>query len=43
MNTLEGKLTNTRIKWYGHILRLNTERIPKKVFNMEVKGPRGLR
>jgi hypothetical protein len=32
MNTLEGKLMNSRIRWYGHVLRMNKERIPKKVW-----------
>jgi hypothetical protein len=38
IKTLKGKLTNNRIKWYGHVLRMNEQRIPKKVFNMKVKG-----
>jgi hypothetical protein len=31
------------MRWYGHVLRMNKERIPKKVSNMKVKGkhPRG--
>jgi hypothetical protein len=31
------------MRWYGHILRMNEERIPNKVLNMTVKGkcPRG--
>jgi hypothetical protein len=37
-NTVEGKLTNNRIAWYGHVLKLNEERTPKKVLNMKVKG-----
>jgi hypothetical protein len=40
---LKGKLINNRIRWYGYILRINKERISKKVLNMKVKGkcPRG--
>jgi hypothetical protein len=43
INTLEGKLTNNRIRWYECVLRINEERFPKKVLNMKVKGkcPRG--
>jgi hypothetical protein len=31
------------MRWYGHILRMNKARIPKKGLNMKVKGkwPRG--
>jgi hypothetical protein len=36
--TVEGKLTNNRMKWYGYILRMNEERISKNVLNMKVKG-----
>jgi hypothetical protein len=25
INTMEGKLTNNRIRWYGHVLRMNEE------------------
>jgi hypothetical protein len=40
---LESKLSNNRIRWYGHILRIKEERITKKVLSMKVKGkhPRG--
>jgi hypothetical protein len=43
LNTLEGKLTNKRMKLYGHIVRMNEERILNYVLNMKVKGkhPRG--
>jgi hypothetical protein len=43
MNTLKGKLTNNRIRWYEYILRINEDRIPKKVSDMKMKGkyPRG--
>jgi hypothetical protein len=27
-NTSEGKLTNSRIRWYRHVLRMNDQRIP---------------
>jgi hypothetical protein len=30
INTLEGKLTNKRIRWYGHILRMGKERILRR-------------
>jgi hypothetical protein len=26
------------MRWYGHILRMNGDRIPKKVLNMKVYG-----
>jgi hypothetical protein len=26
------------MRWYGLILRMNKDRVPKKVVNMEVKG-----
>jgi hypothetical protein len=41
-NTLKDKLTNNRMRWYGHILRMNEERI-SNVLNKKVKGklPRG--
>jgi hypothetical protein len=26
------------MRWYAHILRMNEERIPKKVLNMKLKG-----
>jgi hypothetical protein len=31
------------MKWYGHDIKINEERITKKVLNMQVKGkrPRG--
>jgi hypothetical protein len=38
INILEGKLTNKRMRWYGHILRMNREKIPKKVLNIKLKG-----
>jgi hypothetical protein len=36
LNTLEEKLINSRIRRYGHVLRMNEERIPNKVLNMTV-------
>jgi hypothetical protein len=35
---LENILVNNRIKWYGHVLRMNKEKIPKKILNVELKG-----
>jgi hypothetical protein len=40
ISTLEGKLTTNRIRWYGHILRMDEERIPKKVLITKIKGKR---
>jgi hypothetical protein len=42
ISILESKLTNHRIRWNGHLLRMNEERI-QKILNMNVKGkwPRG--
>jgi hypothetical protein len=31
------KLTNNRIGWYGHILRMNEEKVQKNTFNTKVK------
>jgi hypothetical protein len=25
------------MRWYGHVLKMNEERIPKKILNMKVK------
>jgi hypothetical protein len=36
--TLEGKLTNNKMRWNGYVLRMNEERIPKKLLNMKIKG-----
>jgi hypothetical protein len=30
-------LRNNRRKWYGHMLRMNKDRIPMKVLNMKLK------
>jgi hypothetical protein len=39
INTLEYKLINNRIRWYGHNLRMNNEdRIPKNVLNSKLIG-----
>jgi hypothetical protein len=35
---LEGKLTNNRIRWYERVLRMNEERISKKILNIKVKN-----
>jgi hypothetical protein len=35
---LEGKLSNNRIRFYGHVLRMKEEKIPKNVLNMKGKG-----
>jgi hypothetical protein len=42
-NILEDKLVHNRIRPHGHILRMNEEKITKKILNMELKGrcPRG--
>jgi hypothetical protein len=37
-NTLEDKLINNRIIFYGHVLRINEDRIPKKILNFKLKG-----
>ena len=29
------------LRWFGHLIRMNEERIVKKVFNSEVDGERG--
>jgi hypothetical protein len=43
LNTLENKLTNNIMRWSGHVLQMNEERILKKFVNRKVKGkcPRG--
>jgi hypothetical protein len=40
---LKGKITNNRLRLYGRVLRMNEERIPENVLNMEIKWkqPRG--
>jgi hypothetical protein len=38
INIVEYKVTNNRMRQCGHVLRMNEERIPRKVLNMKVKG-----
>lgn len=38
LDTLDEKETNNRMQWYGRILKINQERIQKKVLNKKVKG-----
>jgi hypothetical protein len=41
LRSIEGKRPkriNNRMKWYKLVLRMNEERIPKKVLNMKVTG-----
>jgi hypothetical protein len=38
LKTSENNLTNNRMRWYGHILRMSEGRTPKKVLNVKVKG-----
>jgi predicted NAD-dependent protein-ADP-ribosyltransferase YbiA (DUF1768 family) len=38
INRLEGKLTNKRIRWYGHVSRMNEVRIAKNVLNIKAIG-----
>ena len=35
-----GKLRETRLRWYGHVLRREEEHINKRVLNMELPGRR---
>jgi hypothetical protein len=37
---MEGRLTNN-IRWNGHVLRMNKDRIPKKDFEHKEKCPSG--
>jgi hypothetical protein len=37
-NTLEDKLINKRIIFYGNVLRINAVRTPKKILNLKLKG-----
>jgi hypothetical protein len=39
---MNGKVTNNRIRWYGHVLRMNEWRI-QKILNMKVKGNHPMR
>lgn len=43
LSSLEDKLTNNRKIWCEYVLRMDEERIPKKILNMNVTGkhPRG--
>jgi hypothetical protein len=35
--TLKDKLTYNRIRWYGQILKMNEEGMPKKILNIKKK------
>jgi hypothetical protein len=37
INTMEGKLINNKIKWYGYFLRMNKDKILKKNVNKKMK------
>jgi hypothetical protein len=43
INILKVILINNRIRLYGHILRVNKERNPKKILSLKLRGkcPRG--
>jgi hypothetical protein len=28
---------NNRVRWYGHVLRMNEKNIPEKILNMKIK------
>ena len=40
---LQNRIERSRLQWYGHVRRMQEERIPKKMFGMEMTGrrPRG--
>jgi hypothetical protein len=38
VKNIRREMTNNRIRWCGHVLIANEERIPEKVLSMEVKG-----
>jgi hypothetical protein len=38
IKALDHNLTSNRRRWYGHVLRKNKDRIPKKVLNMQLNG-----
>ncbi|KAI5734314.1 hypothetical protein M8J77_004982 [Diaphorina citri] len=40
IESLEEKMRERRLKWYGHVMRMNDERLPKKVYDMEMEGTR---
>uniref|UniRef100_A0A8D8R0B7 Endonuclease-reverse transcriptase n=1 Tax=Cacopsylla melanoneura TaxID=428564 RepID=A0A8D8R0B7_9HEMI len=37
---LQDKIERSRLKWYGHMQRMNEERIPKNIFNQQIEGRR---
>ena len=40
---LQDRIETTKLKWYGHMMRMGEERVPKKAFLEKVSGkrPRG--
>ncbi|KAI5754231.1 hypothetical protein M8J77_006965 [Diaphorina citri] len=43
MESLEERMRKGRLRWYGHMKRMNCERLPKKMYEMRMEGmrPRG--
>jgi exonuclease III len=40
---LQGRIENSRMRWYGHMKRMDQDRIPRRMHEMEMEGtrPRG--
>lgn len=41
MDSVEEAARMSRLRWYGHVQRMNEYRLPKLVLNAELNAPRG--
>jgi hypothetical protein len=43
VHDIKHDMERNRLKWYGHVMRMADERIPKKILEMKLRGrrPRG--
>uniref|UniRef100_A0A8D8PV21 Uncharacterized protein n=1 Tax=Cacopsylla melanoneura TaxID=428564 RepID=A0A8D8PV21_9HEMI len=37
---IQERIERSRLQWYGHMRRLNDNRIPPRMFNLEMEGKR---
>uniref|UniRef100_A0A8D8QQ80 Uncharacterized protein n=1 Tax=Cacopsylla melanoneura TaxID=428564 RepID=A0A8D8QQ80_9HEMI len=38
--SMEEKIMKRRLRWHGHLQRMENERLPKKMYNLRIEGNR---